>query len=121
MAPDGVAPRWRKRPTVRHDKQGGQDEERSAAGRAVRAPFFCPGVRSSRARISTRQQSLVASSLVSSVYVRLRSGVFALMRWRRSRTSTVFDERLSQLLKIGSRRFNPASGQITMEMRPRTW
>jgi hypothetical protein len=45
----------------------------------------------------------VVSSLVTSVYVRLRSSVFVLMFWSRSRTLTVFGELLSQLLKI--RRF----------------
>jgi hypothetical protein len=44
---------------------------------------------------------LLVSSLVSSVYVRLRSLVFGLMRRCRSRTLTVFGGLLSRLLKIG--------------------
>ena len=46
-------------------------------------------------------RALVVSSLVSSIYVRLRSSVFAPTDWRRSRTLTVFGELLSQVLKIG--------------------
>jgi hypothetical protein len=44
---------------------------------------------------------IVVSSLVSSVYVRLRSLVFGLIRRCRSRTLTVFGELLSRVLKIG--------------------
>jgi hypothetical protein len=44
---------------------------------------------------------LVVSSLVSFAYVRPRSLVFGLMRRCRSRTSTVFGELLSRVLKIG--------------------
>lgn len=44
---------------------------------------------------------LVVSSLVSSIYVRVRSSVFNSMCWRRSRTLTVFGELLSRVLKIG--------------------
>jgi hypothetical protein len=51
---------------------------------------------------------IVVSSLVSSVYVRLRSLVFGLMRRCRSRTLTVFGELSSSLLKIGRSGFDPA-------------
>ncbi len=51
--------------------------------------------------------TLVVSSLVSSVYVRLRSLVFGRMRRCRSRTLTVFGELLSLLLKIGRSAVRP--------------
>src|SRR5947209_12526862 len=50
---------------------------------------------------------IVVSSLVSSVYVRLHSLVFGLMRRCRSRTLTVFGELLSRLLKIGRSAVRP--------------
>jgi hypothetical protein len=51
--------------------------------------------------------AVAVSSLVSSVYVRLRSLVFGSMQRCRSRTSTVFGELLSQLLKIGRSTVRP--------------
>jgi hypothetical protein len=54
-----------------------------------------------------KRKPLVVSSLVSSVYVRLRSLVFGLMRRCRSRTLTVFGELLSRLLKIGRSAVRP--------------
>ena len=50
----------------------------------------------------------MVSSLVSSVYVRLRSLVFGLMQRCRSWTLTVFGELLSRLLKIGRSAFGTA-------------
>jgi hypothetical protein len=51
--------------------------------------------------MSVSPEYVVVSSLVSSVYVRLRSSVFELVLRCRSRTSALFGELLSQLLKIG--------------------
>ena len=45
--------------------------------------------------------TLVVSSLVSSIYVRLHSPAFKSTRRPRPRTLTAFGELLSQLLKIG--------------------
>jgi hypothetical protein len=52
---------------------------------------------------------IMVSSLVSSVYVRLRSLVFGLMLRCRSRTLTVLGELLSRLLKTGRSAVRPRS------------
>ena len=46
-------------------------------------------------------RAVVVLSLVSSIYVHLRSSVFGSMCWPTSRTLTVFGELLSRALKIG--------------------
>jgi len=80
----------------------------STKGQARRMPTIterlrCNGIGSRDTPTSPRRDNKALSGLilVSSVYVRLRSSVFRLIRRRRSRTLTVVGDPLSQLLKIG--------------------
>jgi hypothetical protein len=76
-------------------EQGGQDEG-PATSRP--RPFLLHSVTVSRhheRRSAQGSRALVVLSLVSSIYVRLRSSVFGSICLRRSRTLTAFGELLS--------------------------
>jgi hypothetical protein len=65
-----------------------------AAGRPRSAPSFltAPDTHHHERRSAQDRRAVMVSSLVSFIYVRLRSSVFGSMCWRRSRTLTVFGE-----------------------------